>query len=295
MKHADEQQLPNFGKTASDYARHRQGFPEEFFARLQAHDLIKPGLRVLDIGTGTGTIARGLALGKCRVVAIDPAHELLEKARALDQEAGVVVDYRVGTAENTQCADAEFDVVLCGQAWHWFKHDKAIAEVKRVLKAGGKLVIAHFDWLPTRNSVPALTESLILRYNPLWGLGAGTGFYPQWATQLAEADFTDIETYTFDKGVIYTHEQWRGRIRASAGVGASLDANGVAQFDTEHERLLRERFSQDPLTINHRVFTLFATAPVKHRAIESPSESQEIATVSLVPNDVTGMSLKSKL
>jgi hypothetical protein len=112
--------------------------------------------------------------------------------------------------------------------------------------------------LPTRGSVPALTESLILRYNPLWKLGGGTGFYPLWATQLAEADFSNIETYTFDKGVIYSHEQWRGRIRASAGIGASLDPDSVDRFDKEHASLLQQHFPQDPLTINHRVFTLFA-------------------------------------
>ena len=53
----------DFGKTAADYGRHRAGFPDEFFERLAAMEIIRGGIRALDVGTGTGTIARGLALG----------------------------------------------------------------------------------------------------------------------------------------------------------------------------------------------------------------------------------------
>jgi len=52
----------DFGKTASDYARHRAGFPDAFFERLFSDGTVRPGQSVLDLGTGTGTVARGLAL-----------------------------------------------------------------------------------------------------------------------------------------------------------------------------------------------------------------------------------------
>ncbi len=53
----------DFGKTANDYGRHRAGFPDEFFERLKALGILRAGMRALDLGTGTGTIARGLATG----------------------------------------------------------------------------------------------------------------------------------------------------------------------------------------------------------------------------------------
>ena len=53
----------DFGETASDYARHRAGFPEEFFAAMLANGWAKPGERLLDLGAGTGTLARGLPPG----------------------------------------------------------------------------------------------------------------------------------------------------------------------------------------------------------------------------------------
>ena len=51
----------DFGRTAADYARHRAGFPEELFERLVARGIGRAGQRVLDLGSGTGSL--GLALG----------------------------------------------------------------------------------------------------------------------------------------------------------------------------------------------------------------------------------------
>ena len=52
----------DFGKTAQDYGRYRAGFPSALFDRLATFDIGTTGQRVLDLGTGTGTLARGFAL-----------------------------------------------------------------------------------------------------------------------------------------------------------------------------------------------------------------------------------------
>ena len=51
----------DFGKTAADYGKHRAGFPAELFDRLAALGIVQAGMRTLDLGTGTGTVARSLA------------------------------------------------------------------------------------------------------------------------------------------------------------------------------------------------------------------------------------------
>ncbi|HTW06785.1 MAG TPA: methyltransferase domain-containing protein [Acidimicrobiales bacterium] len=67
-----------FGKTAEDYARHRAGFPESLFDRLVTFGIGRSGQEVVDVGTGTGTVARNFALRGCRVVGIDPSPEMTD-------------------------------------------------------------------------------------------------------------------------------------------------------------------------------------------------------------------------
>jgi SAM-dependent methyltransferase len=251
----------DFGRTAKDYGQYRAGFPEEFFERLAAFGVGLPGQRVLDLGTGTGTVARGLARRGCAVTAIDPASQLLEQARLLDVQAGVQVDYLVARAEDTGLAGEQFAVVTAGQCWHWFDRPRAAQEVLRLLEPGGFLVIAHYDWIPLPGNVVEMTEALILKHNPQWTMGGGTGLYPAWLTDVAVAGFTHIETFSFDSCALYNPESWRGRIRASAGVAASLSPEQVACFDAELQALLATHFPADYLCVDHRVFALICRHP----------------------------------
>ncbi|MEE8546188.1 MAG: methyltransferase domain-containing protein [Alphaproteobacteria bacterium] len=251
----------DFGRTAVDYARHRAGFPVAFFERLSGFGIGREGQRVLDLGTGAGTLARGFARRGARVTALDLSSELVEEAKRLDAEAGVTIDYVLAPAEDTGLTGGAFDVVSAGQCWHWFDRAKAAREARRLLVAGGRLVIAHFDWLPLEGSVVRATERLIETYNPEWAWGGGVGIHPQWLGDAAGAGFEDIETFSFDVRIAYSHEAWRGRIRASAGVGASLPDERVESFDRELAALLAARFAEQPLMAPHRVFAVISRAP----------------------------------
>jgi SAM-dependent methyltransferase len=252
---------PEFGRTVEDYARHRAGFPKSLFERLAAFGIGQAGQEVVDVGTGTGTVAWNFALRGCRVVGIDPSVEMIERARIQNAEAGMQVDYLVGTAEATGLAGGTYDVFSAGQCWHWFDGPSAAAEARRLLRPGAAIVICHFDWLPLSGSVSEATELLVLHHNPKWGGAGGSGMYPLWAADVSGAGFTGIETFSYDVEVLYSHEAWRGRIRASAGVAASLPADDVESFDNEHAAMLAEHFPDDPLRVPHRVWALVAWAP----------------------------------
>ena len=251
----------DFGKTAQDYGRYRAGFPPALFDRLATFDIGTTGQRVLDLGTGTGTLARGFALRGCNVTGLDPSIPLVEEAQRLDHEAGVTIKYVTATAEQTGLPAAGFEVVTAGQCWHWFDRSKAAQEVRRVLVSQGWLVIAHFDWIPLPDNVVEATEKLIEQHNPEWKMSGGRGMYSRWLSDVAIAGFQEIETFSFDRFVPYTHEAWRGRIRASAGVAASLSSELVARFDTDLQKLLLGRFPSDPLAVHHRVFAVVCRSP----------------------------------
>lgn len=248
----------NFGKTASDYASYRASYPEALFHRLRSYNIGLPGQNILDLGTGTGYLARPLARQKANVTGLDPSAELLAAARQLDQKQNINILYIQGKAEQLPFADESFQIVTAGQCWHWFQRNKTAHEVYRVLEPGGKAAIVHFDWLPVKGNIVHVTEQLILKVNPEWNYGGGTGIYPRWFSDLSEAGFVDIESFSFDVNVSYSHESWRGRIRASAGIGASLPPKKIVAFDSELQTILAASFPE-PLLIPHRAFAVIGT------------------------------------
>ncbi len=70
-----------------------------------------------------------------------------------------------------------------------------------------------------------------------------------------------METFSYDVDVSYPADGWRGRVRASAGVGATLPPEAVRKFDQELAVLLRDRFPGERDDTPHRVFAVVAQAP----------------------------------
>ncbi len=145
-----------------------------------------------------------------------------------------------------------------GQCWHWFERDKAAAEAFRVLKPGGTLLICHYDWIPVSGNIVAATEELILKYNPQWKAAGGTGVYPFWFSDMAEAGFSAISSFSYDEPAQYAPEAWVGRIEASAGI-AILDENERESFKAELTALISANYGTDTLSVPHRVFCVWAT------------------------------------
>ena len=249
----------NFGKAAEDYGTFRAGFPESIFDRLAEFNVGLPGHTVIDLGTGTGTLARGFAHRGCKVIGVDPDPRMIGEARRLDRQSKVNTRYVEATAESTGLDSGTADVVAAGQCWHWFDQPRVVAEVIRLLEPDGKLVIANFDWLPLAGNVVEATEELIIQYNPDWHFGGGLGMYPHYLPVLSRAGIQNIQTFSYDMDVPYTPEAWRGRIRASAGI-AALDADSARRFDADHAELLSTRFPSSVLAVPHRVFAIVAEA-----------------------------------
>jgi SAM-dependent methyltransferase len=177
---------------ADDYERGRPGWP------LEVVDLpgLPPTASVLDLGAGTGKLTRLLVPAFGRVVAVEPAEAMRRVLETLCPEAELLA----GTAHEIPIADVSVDAVFAAQAFHWFEDERAVAEIARVLRPGGALVLMwNLPAGPWEPSTAAVEELLTGRgpkpsevsYDPL-DLGKGSRYASdEWS--LAESSFEPLQ------------------------------------------------------------------------------------------------------
>jgi ubiquinone/menaquinone biosynthesis C-methylase UbiE len=124
----------SFGPVAEAYDRGRPGFPADAARWLVGRD----AATVLELGAGTGKLTRALVDLGHDVHASDPDPDMLG---ILQRHLPAVPTSECG-AEEIPLADRSVDVVVAGQSFHWFDHERALPEIARVLKPGGALAVA---------------------------------------------------------------------------------------------------------------------------------------------------------
>lgn len=126
------------------------GRERSFRDRILRFAELVPGQSVLDVGCGTGSlaIAAKRQVGpKGAVCGVDASPEMLARARAKSRKAGLEIDFRQAPAQALPFPDAQFDVVLNTLMLHHLpraSREQCVAEMKRVLRPGGRLVIVEF-------------------------------------------------------------------------------------------------------------------------------------------------------
>lgn len=241
----------DWGRTSEEYAAYRQGYPPAFYAMLQALGIGTPEQRILDLGTGTGVLARAFAGNGATVVGVDVADNQIAQARRLAEEQGLEAIFSVCAAEDIDFADASFDVVCAAQAWMYFDVEVVIPKILRVLTESGQLVLTYFSWLPFKDATARQSEALVLRYNPGWSGANYTGYLPQ-MFPWAKGVFDLKSFHVAEVAVPFTRDGWRGRLRACRGVGAELTQAEIERFDAEHAQLLAEIVAEE-FTILHQM------------------------------------------
>jgi ubiquinone/menaquinone biosynthesis C-methylase UbiE len=151
------------------------------------HALLKAGEAILDVGCGTGAVTipakqRVGATGKA--AGIDPAPEMIAVAQQKAHRKGLEIDFRIGVIEALPYPDASFDVVTSSLMMHHLPEHlqvKGLAEIYRVLKPGGRLLIADMSSpkaSPSQHVLNALAmhQGLKVGVEDLQGALKGAGF-----------------------------------------------------------------------------------------------------------------------
>ena len=120
----------SFGSVAEDYDRLRPGPGPDAIAWL-----LPPEARdVVDLAAGTGIMTRALLLAGVTPVAVEPD----ERMRAVLSSRSPAVTAVAGTGESIPLADSSQDAVFVSSAWHWMDPVRAVPEIARVLRPGGR-------------------------------------------------------------------------------------------------------------------------------------------------------------
>jgi len=137
---------PYFDQVASQWDSMRTTFfSEAVREKAFAAADIQPGQQAADLGAGTGFITEGLLQRGLKVISVDQSEAMLAQMR---QKFAVFDDgdYRLGDADRLPIDDGVVDAAFANMYLHHVEHPaQAIAEMMRILKPGGKLVITDLD------------------------------------------------------------------------------------------------------------------------------------------------------
>ena len=129
--HLERDRAESFGSVAEQYDRYRPAFPDALLGDLAA---MAGSTEVLDVGSGTGKVARGLAQRGLSVLGVELDPRMAEVAR------GQGVRVEIARFEEWNDAGRRFDLLTCGDAWHWIEPKRGAEKVAHVLRPGGAFV-----------------------------------------------------------------------------------------------------------------------------------------------------------
>ena len=132
---------------SADYEAARPSYPPDAVQWFVDTMTLRAGKRLADLAAGTGKLTRLLTATGADVVAVEPVAGMRATFRELLPEIPLLA----ATAEALPLRDRTLDAITVAQAWHWFDHERAASEMRRVLKPGGWLGLT---WNARLRTVP---------------------------------------------------------------------------------------------------------------------------------------------
>jgi SAM-dependent methyltransferase len=206
------QSVERFSSRVENYIKYRPGYPVEVLTLLEAECGITHQSTIADIGSGTGKLAEVLLERGYTVIGVEPNPGMREAGAKLLSNYTNFKSVE-GTAENTTLPDSSVDLMIAGQAFHWFDPLQARKEANRIVKAYGWVALVWND--RKLASTPFLQdyEALLLEY--------GTDYQDVRHDQAEDAidQFFSPEKPTlqiFPNAQVFDFDGLRGRVLSSS-------------------------------------------------------------------------------
>lgn len=253
-KKIDSGKAFDFGKTSLDYAKYRDIYPPVFYEKIAERNLCVCGQNVLDLGTGTGVLPRNMYRYGAEWTGTDISENQIAQAKILSRKLGQNIRYIAAAAEETDFPDDSFDVITACQCFWYFDHERLAPKLARMLKKDGRLLILYMAWLPFEDEIAGLSEKLVLKYSPEWS-GAGEKKHPIEVPDSINKFFEAVYHEEYEVDIPFTREIWNGRMKSCRGVGASLSAKALTEWEEKH-KLLLETIAPEKFSVKHYVAML---------------------------------------
>ncbi len=142
-----------FSDRVDDYVKYRPHYPEEAIDWIIDQTNLDSSSIVADIGSGTGILTYPFLQRGFFCYAVEPNKEMRTAAEQILQ--GLNFQSINGRAEHTTLQPDSIDLIVCGQAFHWFDLEKTRFEFQRILRPGGYVVLL---WNERLTTTPFLAE-----------------------------------------------------------------------------------------------------------------------------------------
>ena len=206
-----------FGRAAQDYELGRPDWPDELVDKIG----VPPDAEVLDLGAGTGKLTRLLVPRFARVVAVEPDDAMRTMLEGVVPEA----ESLRGSAEAIPLADDSVDAVFCGEAFHWFASRDVVAEIARVLRAGG---VFAFLWTIEFDLEPAWPDEAERLLDPAFTRGGAPGIRKvlsgEWRDAFTGSRFGELAHAQVETAYEHDREQAIARILSVSSIASLPDA-----------------------------------------------------------------------
>jgi SAM-dependent methyltransferase len=192
-----------FSSRVDDYIKYRPHYPVEILDLLSAKCELTPESVIADIGSGTGILTKLFLENGNPVIGVEPNKEMREAGEAYLQDYARFnsVD---GTSEATRLPGKAIDIIVAGQAFHWFDQAKARAEFMRILNDGGWVALLwndrRVDSTPFLSAYEGLLQEFGTDYNEInhKNVQDKAVFNAFFGLPPSEAIFDNIQRFDFD-------------------------------------------------------------------------------------------------
>jgi ubiquinone/menaquinone biosynthesis C-methylase UbiE len=145
-----------FSLKSESYDKYRPEYSPRVIDYIKKHYSVNSKTRVADIGAGTGILTKQLLGLDCQIYGVEPNSEMrsIAQRKLKDEKNCQILN---GSAENTLLKEKSIDLVVVGQAFHWFKVKEFKKELQRISKTG-KVILLWNIKLPTQPYLLALEK-----------------------------------------------------------------------------------------------------------------------------------------